>query len=211
MEAFITEAEKVLELYPKLDLIEKSGIKILAGQMELLDSNQFVLDTYEIEIHPSKSKEEFPWVFETGGKLPVDIDWHVYEDTGRCCIKIPPEEELICRKGLTLIDFVKNELVPYFFNQTFRIENGYYINERSHGVKGLIEFYCELLEINNVKQAAQILGNILFREEPSRTAQCFCGKNEKYRRCHREARRQILSLNRNNVLSHLQVIIGSQK
>ncbi|MDR6940846.1 hypothetical protein J2W55_000674 [Mucilaginibacter pocheonensis] len=122
------------------------------------DINGEILDTYQLEIHSTDQYPSvFPWVFETGGKLPVNIDWHVYDDTGRCCIKVPPEEEVICKKGITLHAFIKDELTPYLFNQTFRRENGYYINERSHGVKGLIEYYCEKLKCNDLPTRLKLL------------------------------------------------------
>lgn len=208
---FEIETTEIIKLYPKLNIVEKHGIRIFAGELDLISEKGELLDTYKVEIHPSNDPYKFPIVFETGSKIPIDIDWHIYVDNGRCCIKIPPEEELICKRGITFCDFIKDELIPYFFNQTFRRENGYYINERSHGIKGLIEFYGDILKTNDLKNIILIIGNILFRGEPERTSQCFCGKKEKYRRCHRESRRQLLSLKRDEVLSHLDAIIAYQQ
>jgi len=211
MENFATEAEAIIKQYPKLDLIEKSDIKVLSGEIDLLNYTGEILDTYQLEISPSDEYPfMFPKVFETGGKLPVNIDWHVYEDDGRCCIKIQPEEFLICIKGISLNDFIKNELVPYLFNQTFRKENGYYINERSHGEKGLIEFYGEKLNSRNISEIINLLKYILYQSEPNRVAQCFCGRNEKYRRCHRDAYRLLSQIKKDDLLLHIKLIIGYQ-
>ena len=209
MDDFATEAKTIVKLYPKLNLFEKSGAKILSGEIDLLNDIGEILDTYQLEISPSNQYPfMFPKVFETGGKLPINIDWHVYEDDGRCCIKIPPEETLICSKGITLSDFIKNELIPYLFNQTFRRENGYYINERSHGINGLIEFYGEKLNTNNTSEIIKLLGHILFKNEPDRVALCFCGRNEKYRRCHRDAFRLLCQIKKEQLLLHLKLIIN---
>ena len=210
MSDFAAEAETIIKQYPKLNLIEKSGIKLLSGEIDLIDELGVLLDTYQLEISPSDGYPfMFPKVFETGGKLPVNIDWHVYEDDGRCCIKIPPEETLICINGITLHDFIKNELIPYLFNQTYRRENGYYINERSHGVIGLVEYYGEKLNTSNVTEIIRLLGFILNKSEPDRVAQCFCGKNEKYRRCHREAFRLLSQIKKNDLALHVKLIINS--
>lgn len=212
MESFLAQAKKINESYPKLSLISKSGTKILSGEIDLIDASKNVMDTYKLEIHPSdKYPFMFPLVFETGGRIPINVDWHIYPSLGNCCIKVPPEEELICKNGITLLDFIKNEVIPFFFNQTFRKENGYFINERSHGVTGLVEFYAEKLGNNDIKQIIILLGYILFKSEPNRVALCFCGKNEKYRRCHRAAYKLLSQIKRENLLMHLQMMIDYHK
>jgi hypothetical protein len=212
MSDFATEAEAIIKKYAKLTLIEKSGIKILSGEIDLVNEVGDILDTYQLEICPCEEYPFlFPLVFETGGKLPVNIDWHVYEDTGRFCVKIPPEERLICINGITLHDFIKNELIPYLFNQTFRRENGYYINERAHGVDGLIEYYGERLKTNDTAELIRLLGFILYKNEPDRVALCFCGSNKKYRRCHRDAYRLLLRIKKEELLLHLRLIVNQQK
>lgn len=211
MNAFLEEVEGVIKLYPKLNIVEKSGIKILSGEIDLFGDREEILDTYQVEIHPSDEYPfMFPLVFETGGKIPINIDWHIYESTGRCCVKIPPEEFLICLNGITLSDFFKNELIPYLFNQTFRRENGYYINERSHGAKGFIEFYGKKLNMSKISDIIKLLAYILYRDEPDRVAQCFCGRNEKYRKCHRDAYRLLSQIKKDDLLIHIRLIIDYQ-
>lgn len=207
MNNFIEEAKQVNKEYKGLNIREINGAVVLEGSIHLCEGDE-ILDTYQLQIHASeKYPFSFPFVYETGGKLPINIDWHVYEDTGRCCIKIPPEEKLICKGGISLLGFLKNELVPYLFNQTFRRENGYYINERSHGTKGLIEFYGEKLSTRNVSVIIKLLGFIIYNTEPNRVARCFCGKHEKYRKCHREAFRFLSGISKEELLIHLRSII----
>jgi hypothetical protein len=211
MNAFTISAEEAIIDYPKLKLVEKADHIIIKGEIELYQDAE-LLDTYQIEIHPSlKFPFRFPIVFETGGMIPINVDWHIYPTSENCCIKVLPEELLICKDGISISCFIKNELIPYFFNQTYRRENGFFINERSHGIKGLVEFYAEKFKTNDIKKIILILGHIAFKGEPDRVALCFCGSKEKYRRCHREAYKLLSQLKKEDLLSQLQIIIEYQK
>ena len=212
MNIFELEIQEINKEFPKLKLIEKSEKKILAGDIELLSENGEILDVYKIEIHPTNNYPfMFPKVYEKGGKIPLNVDWHIYEDDSSCCIKIQPEEYLICINGITLSGFIKNELIPYLFNQTFRRENGYFIKERSHGVDGLIEFYGEKLRSKNISEIIKYLKIILYRQEPNRVAKCFCGSKNKYRKCHRDSYNLLTKIEISILLLHLNEIIKHQK
>ena len=212
MSLFEDEARELVGLYPKLNIVNRLGKITLDGVIELLDEQGDLLDSYQLEIQESDGYPfMFPLVFEIGKKFPVNIEWHVYEGLGNCCIKIPPEEELICKDGLSLKVFIEEQLLPYLFNQTFRRENGYYINERPHGVAGLIDYYGEQLGSKDKREIVKLLGNILFKPELNRVALCFCGSGEKYRRCHRDAYRLLSKIKRDNLLMHLQVLIDDIK
>lgn len=212
MTDFKAEAELIIKCYPKLHLKEQPGPIILAGEVDLITPEDEILDTYQLEIHQSDEYPfSFPWVYETGGKIPINIDWHIYEDTGRCCIKVPPEEEVICKKGLSLADFIKLELLPYLFNQTFRRDNGYFINERGHGVLGLLEYYGEKLGTTNVAEIIRLLYYIYKNPEPNRVAECFCGKKQKYRRCHRDAYQLLSLIKKENLLLHMKLLTDFYK
>ncbi len=190
---FSAEAHDVVNSYEKLRLTEKNEKVIISGELDLVDSQGNQHDTYTIEIYPdSDYPNRFPLLFEVGGRIPKNIDWHVFEDDGHCCIRTLPEEILSCRKGINLTDFMKNEVEPYFYSQTFRRLNGYFLNERAHGFIGDIEFFSEVLETKDIREMIQWLYFILHRKEPNRVAKkCFCGKNMMYRHCHRNAYRKL--------------------
>lgn len=211
MGLFDDEVAEIIKLYPKLHVINKEGKIILSGEIELFDLDGDIVDSYQLEICPSPEYPYmFPLVYERGNKLPVNIDWHVYEGLGNCCIKIPPEEELICKDGLTLKKFLEEQLLPYLFNQTFRRENGYYINERPHGVLGLFDYYGQILGTDDRKKIITLLGNILFKPEPNRVSLCFCGSGEKYRRCHRAAYQLLSKLKKDNLLMNVKLMVDEK-
>lgn len=190
---FLAEAHSVVESYGKLKIVATNQKAIISGELDLIDKQGNYHDTYSIEIHPvSNYPNRFPLVSEVGGRIPRNIDWHVFESDGHCCIKTLPEEILACRKGIDLISFIKDEVEPYFYSQTFRRLNGYFLNERAHGLLGYIEFFSEVLETKDIREMTQWLFFILQRREPNRVAKkCFCGKNVMYRHCHRNAYRKL--------------------
>lgn len=190
-ELFAQQVDQLLIKFPKLKTrVVEIGLTILFGELDVVDKNGKYWDSYLIEIHPTTDfPNRFPWVYEVGGKIPQIGDWHVNEDTKSCCIEVRPEEILICKGGITLLSFVEGYVLPYFFNQTHRRVEGYYVNgEYSHGMLGIYEFYSRVLKTgSDIRKTIQLIMFISKGVRPSRTDNCFCGTKEKYRRCHREA------------------------
>jgi len=188
---FHAEALKILSKYPKLEILRKDNTVFLSGELDLIDDAGILQDSYFIEIHPTENYPfQFPYLYEKGDKIPLNIDWHVYND-GHCCIKTMPEEWLTCKNGINLDYFILSEVIPYLFNQTFRRLNGYFLNERSHGILGEIEFFQELFATKSLSKIITWLNFVMTNREPNRVSDCFCGSKIRYRLCHREAFRKL--------------------
>lgn len=184
---FVNEACQIGQVYHHLAYEERGDIPVVFGNIELRRDGECI-DSYEIEIHYREGYPYiFPLLFETGGKIPKNIDWHIFESTGNCCLKAFPEEILICKKGITLINFIEHQVIPYLFHQTFRRENGFFLRERSHGQQGFIEFFKDVLKSQNIINIIHSLNFVLKRNEPNRVADCFCGSGKKYRNCHKDS------------------------
>ncbi|MDR6571352.1 SEC-C metal-binding domain-containing protein [Chitinophaga ginsengisegetis] len=209
---FKQEAIAINKEFPDLQYSEgENGIPLVTGTLKLIDPKGTLLDNYEIRICPTDHYPlRFPHVFEVGNRLPANIDWHVFLD-GHCCIKSIPEEILICRNGITLASFIKNEVIPYFFNQKFRELNGYFLNERSHGTQGNIEFFEDVFKTTSYTEIAKGLIYISQRKEPSRVSECFCGSGNKYRKCHREALRILSQFTNEELDYYFKIIISSPR
>ena len=207
---FKAEALNIHQQYPKLTYSEsEDGVSNIFGELELNDDEGGLIDSYFIRIQPTPDYPlRFPFVFETKGRIPVNIDWHVFPD-GHCCIKAIPEEIIICKHGITLLQFMTKQVVPYFFNQKYRELHGYFLNERSHGIKGSIEFFKDAFKTDNLKTIAKSLLFIKNRNEPIRTAKCFCGSEEKYRKCHRETFRLLNLFNDEELNLYIQMVISA--
>jgi len=191
-ERFIVESQEVLIHFPGLKFytLENEPPR-LAGFLELKDDSGGVYDQYQVKIVASDdSTIQFPGVYEIGGRLPHNIDWHVFED-GHCCIKSVPEQIILSKKGLPLLQFVKEQVLPYFHAQKFREQHGYYLHERSHGEHGNLEYVASVLKTKNQVLMHKYLRFILQGNEPNRSNRCFCGNRKLYRHCHRDAYRDL--------------------
>jgi len=191
MESFLIfekEAKEIIQIYEDLNFSIEDGYPILHGKIHLNDVKGILQDTYQIKIKPKENYPfGFPYVFETEGRIPRNFDWHIFEGEGNFCIASRPEEILASKNGLTLLGFIENQIKPYLFNQTFRQKHGYFLNERSHGDKGWIEFFKGELETDNINNIIFALELILERKTPDRRSNCFCDSNKKFRNCHKDA------------------------
>lgn len=174
-------------LFNKLKVFEVGGEKFLKGEIDIIDNTGKLWDTYSIEIKGSDSYPLcFPKLFETADAFPHNADWHVYENDFSCCVDVEPNEILLCKNGLNLVAYIKQFVIPYFANQSFRIREGYYLyGEYSHGIFGRIEYYQRKLKAKSPQQLIQMFDFIIRDVHLERTALCpFCS-NSKFRKCHR--------------------------
>ncbi|WP_316832948.1 SEC-C domain-containing protein [Pedobacter aquatilis] len=189
---FIAQAPACLDAFPGLQLSSLDGVPELSGTITLQDAQGHALDGYQIRIQASTDfPKSFPKVFETGGRIPKNYDWHIYETGGHCCLKTLPEELISCRKGISLSRFIQEEVLPFFFSQTFRRLNGYFLQERAHSTLGWLEFFREVFRTGDDKLIFKGLSILAHGIKPSRSADCFCGSGQKFRKCHRDSLEQL--------------------
>ena len=192
---FETDISTIPELYSGLCIIQENGEKFLQGSLDIIDNTGKLWATYQIEIKASQGyPNKFPKLYETGNAFRKIADWHVNEDES-CCIDVPASELIICRDGLNLNDYIQQYAIPYFANQKYRELNGYYLyGEYSHGIFGRIEFYQSKLNAKNVSEFMQMLDLIIKGFNPNRQVMCpFCHKT-KFRKCHRNAFRELSAI-----------------
>ncbi|QEC40241.1 SEC-C domain-containing protein [Pseudobacter ginsenosidimutans] len=204
---FNREAALLVQEYPELEHVMIQGeIPFVHGQLLLKDEEGDLITEYSIRMEPGPDYPNwFPWVFETGGRIPINIDWHIFENKGNCCIASAPEEALICRKGITLTSFVRFQVIPYFFNQLHRERMGFFLNERSHGNLGHLEFFMEEFETKDVSIVIKLLNEARSRKEPKSNSRCICGSKRKYQKCHRSAVRKIAALTNMELDHYLKI------
>lgn len=198
---FIDDIPAAIISFPKLQAVTKGDITILMGEIDLVQSG-ILEDSYLVEIHPTKDyPKRFPKVFEVGGRLPINPDWHVMLD-GSLCIAAPPDEIIACSEGMVLSIFLEKWVKPYFYNQTYRRKNGFFYKERSHGNLGILESYQEILGTKNVSNIIKVLHYAATHSEPERTSICFCDSGKKYRKCHRGIFRKLKKIDNITLLMH---------
>ena len=179
--------KKYRNLKPRLD---EKGLTYLKGILDIPNDSGEIEGSFLIEIHfKSGFPYRFPELFETGGIIPKEADWHKYAN-GSCCITVPPDEILKCRNGITVLHFVTQFAVPYFANYLYRIREGRYLNgEYAHNVLGLAQFYTDLLGTSDQTKWVHYFKCTFHNEKVGceRNDQCFCNSGKKYKHCHLEA------------------------
>ncbi len=209
---FEQEAKGVIDKYKELSFKIDDGIPCVFGYMSLTDEYGNIEDTYQINIKAVINyPNNFPLLFETGGRIPRNFDWHIFEQTGNCCIASPPEEIIICNSGLNLISFIDNQVKNYFCSQIFRNQNGYFLKERSHGSKGWIEFFQETFMTDNIFNIEYGLNQIIQGKKIDRVSICFCGSGIKYRKCHKISYDVLSKLTNDNVRMFIDCLRNSNE
>lgn len=208
-EQFVDQLKEAIAAFPSLFEATSGDTKILKGSLPIVDREGKHWEDYDIEIHCSDNfPYEFPKLYETSDKIPKVSDWHIYEDTLSCCVKVHPEEMLRCKKGITVTEYIREEAIPYLFNQTYRRVEGYYVNgEYSHGAAGIYEFYAGHLKTgSDIKLTLHLMYFIAAHERPDRTSLCFCGKKAKFRHCHRDAFDKLKKIGNSIIGNHAYAI-----
>lgn len=204
---FRNEAKNIKEHFVELNYQEDTeGNPLVIGSLVLRDEAEAIIDRYSIRIVQSEGyPNRFPWVYETGGRIPINIDWHVFPD-GHCCIKAVPEEILLCKTAITLPWFIKEQVIPYFFNQKYREQNGFFLKERSHGVLGTIEYFYDHFNVSDVNLVLKLLIESQNAKERKSNSKCLCGSGRKFRKCHRRSLRTLSVFSRKGIESFIDSI-----
>ena len=184
---FQEQLKAVIRKYPNLAIKEKNGCNYLKGILDIYNDKFEVVGNFLVEIHYKEGFPfRFPTLYEVGGIIPHHPDWHKYND-GSCCITVEPAEILKCKHGITVLEYIEQQAIPFLANFIHRKVIGFYKNgEYSHGPSGLVEFYSGLLKTSDRELWVKYF-KYTFRNEnfdDSRNKLCFCGSNKKYKRCH---------------------------
>lgn len=195
-ECFENDINAVPDVFSKLKIVDHEGEKILRGQLDIIDDTGTLWDTYTVEIKGSEGYPTmFPKLYEIGDSFLKIADWHVYESDKSCCVDVTPNEIILCKDGLNVVNYIKRFAIPYLANQTFRKREGYYLyGEYSHGILGRIEFYQKKLKAKKPVELLKMFDLIIKDYNPSRPTLCpFCHKT-KFRKCHRDTFRELQSV-----------------
>lgn len=176
--------------YPDLKILQDNeGLPFLRGVLAIPNDRNEIVGYYLIEIHYQEEfPHRFPILYEIGGEIPNEADWHKYSD-GRCCITVMADEKLICKNGISVAMFISKCAIPFFANSIYKKLTGDYKNgEYAHGIKGINQFYTSLLRtddkelwIRYFRNAFKGLPVVSPRNEP-----CFCGSGVKFKFCHQK-------------------------
>lgn len=170
--------------YRKLLPPEKvGGGFVLKGSIDVVDDDGGYWDNYEVSILvPSNYPMELPILLETGKKIERHEDWHNRE--GICCLSTNAKMYSVLGKNITLFNWLEKFAHPFLANHVYRIKTGSYANkEFDHGTEGIIQGYCEILNLNSTSEVIEKLKLICGIIKLGRNAPCFCNRDKKYKQC----------------------------
>jgi len=204
---FLNEIPIVLKKYPDLTVKNKNGTDYLKGILDISDENGIVVGSFSVEIHPTeKFPYRFPKLYEVGGDIPCEPDWHKYSDNF-CCLTVGQEEILICHKGISIIEFIDKIARPYFANQLYRKREGRYLNEYPHGLDGIKVFYTELFKRNDLSLWRKCIDSAFVKRQIGRNDKCYCNSGVKYKNCHLPVEEKLQILGKGRVLTDIKIIV----
>jgi hypothetical protein len=177
---YVRKKYKFLE---DLKIIE--GCKEANGEIEIIDPSGIVWRKFKVRIIiPKKYPILPPIIFEIDNVIPRIPEWHINDD-GSCCVGTNTGIYRKLENNISIIGWLDNIVMPYFFDQVYKLENEEYKGkEYSHGSYGLIEDYKDWWSLKSDADVVSKLKLITNWIKQPRNNKCFCGSNLKYKKCH---------------------------
>lgn len=184
----LQELERMLRSrYPTLHAFIEDGLCVVRGTFPVMDAGQ-TIDRYDLEIAlPADYPASLPRVWETGGRIPREMDRHVFPDPGCLCLGVPVALWIQLKGDFSLQTILDIPVRNYLIGNSL-VERGeaWPHGDRSHGVAGVLEFYGDLLGTSNPIAIARFLGAILLGKVRGHWL-CLCGSGKIIRNCHKDA------------------------
>lgn len=184
---FNDQLDEAIQYFPQLKKVVGSDGEFLKGILDIPNDEGTIIGSFMIEIkYRNGFPNRFPKLFETGGDIRNEADWHKYPD-GSCCITVEPDELLICRNGITVLEFIQKHSIPYFANHYHKLITGKYKNgEYAHGPEGTFQFYSTLFKTSDMKKWIEYYNHVFKKKsiQIGRNDLCFCGSGQKFKVCH---------------------------
>jgi hypothetical protein len=143
---------------------------------------------YKIAIvTPADYPKRYPDLVCNDRKLPIgNLNRHIMSD-GQACLGVSADIGMRWTANLTIVDFLHDFVSPFLVWQAYFDAYGHPPwGERSHGDKGIFEFYAETI---GVQEESSILGfmQLLSRKNnPKGHELCPCNSGKRLRDCHRD-------------------------
>jgi hypothetical protein len=175
---------------PYLSVVEIEERFKISGKFVVAPSNhaaaEGAIDQFDVSIFVAKNFPRIePVVFETGNRIPREVDRHCYTN-GACCTGV--WDEWLAKNECPTIDtFLEGPVRNFFLSQMyFEIHGRWPFGERSHGDAGIREACVDILGIKNDQKLMLRYLCVLAGPWPKGHWQCPCGCDRRIRDCHRD-------------------------
>lgn len=167
-------------------------------------------DTFSVLIKlPSDYPASPPTVCETGGRIPRDVDFHVFPSTGNFCLGAQIEVRRKFIQSPNLLCFVKDQVIPFLYAFVYKSWYGEMPwGELPHGGRGVLQYYNELFRVSGHVPTLHLLLTLHEGVFP-RTWECPCGSRRKLRKCHGPQLKELVPYcTPEGLMSDMRVILG---
>jgi hypothetical protein len=137
---------------------------------------------------PNNYPKQLPIMFCNDPKLPIgDIDRHIM-DNGSACLGVYADTMTRWSLKPDIVNFLESFVAPFLVWQAYydAHQKPPPWGERSHFADGIIEYYAELLGINNRQTVVEFMKLLARKNHPKGHEVCPCGSGIRLRNCHRE-------------------------
>ncbi|MDD3171763.1 MAG: hypothetical protein PHO86_05530 [Bacilli bacterium] len=197
---FERHIKDAINFFPNLEIKVQGNDKYLKGILDINGCGAYLIEIRYKEGYPKR----YPYLLEVGGEIPCEFDYHKYKDN-TCCLTVDADEILKCINGITIIDFIKEIVIPFFANQLVKKNEGKFIKEYSHGKQGIFEFYSELLKTSNLNEI-KIIGLSFLYGMINKNDNCICGSGKKTSECHLDSFLKLQQIGKHQVKYDLKLI-----
>lgn len=180
----------LLNAWPSLRRVPstRADATVLEGRLEfVLEPPGFprIEDCYSVRIEvPLGATDSVPQVFETGRRIPRDVDHHV-NPNGALCLGSPWRVQQLLGRPMSLLALVERCVVPFLYAATWRAQghSEYPFSELAHGRAGLLDDYSSILGVEGPGAVLQALNALARRRREANKLWCPCGCGIRLGRC----------------------------
>lgn len=144
-------------------------------------------DCFDISVWwPYNFPKDLPKIFECGGRIPHDADFHVnVSDNNSLCLATRRSEKEILIKNPTFENYIIKLVIPFLYAFAYKTQKGCYPwGEEKHADKGLLEDYRTFFNLPDTKITEKFLLQLALHKNMKGHHLCPCGSGKKFRYCH---------------------------
>ena len=167
---------------------------ILAGNMNFSANIKLENFTGGFEVNvifPNDYPSSIPKAINVNNKVSAHYK-HFLED-GSLCLGVPTDLYYKINHEDSIEFFLKKILIPYYLSYKYWDENNglALFDERSHGIKGVIEFYLEHFQLKSRSSLYQLFDSVECNSLKENIL-CPCGSGLIYQNCHHKQIKELI-------------------
>lgn len=149
-------------------------------------------ENFHIKISFSQEyPNKIPKVYELDEK--IESNYHHFQSDGALCLGTKIDLYIIFSQSPCLDTFINEILNPYLYRWLYIKKFGKEPwADRSHGNKGIIESYAELLSIQADKEIINSFLDLLVENKTRANSLCPCNSGKKVKCCHKKKLENLL-------------------